>query len=267
MDLLKRQLAPILDEAWAAIDEETKSILELHLAGRRIVDVSGPHGWDFAAVNTGELELVDWQPVDGIHAGMRGVQRLLELRTPVRIPIMELDNIGRGAKTPNLAGIAAAAERMAQAEDGAIFNGLDDAGITGILRASPHEPIQVAGVGDYPEAIRSAMSLLANAGVQGPYALALGPKAYDLVFTAIENGYPVVKQITRQILGGPIVRAPALEGGLVVSVRGGDYELTLGQDLSVGYAHHDRDEVELYLAESFTFRVLEPSAAVALVRG
>jgi hypothetical protein len=40
----------------------------------------------------------------------------------------------------------------------------------------------------------------------------------------------------------------------------------LGQDFSVGYASHDRDKVELYLTESFTFRVLEPAAAVVALR-
>jgi uncharacterized linocin/CFP29 family protein len=266
MDLLKREMAPILGDAWVAIDEETKRILELNLAGRRLVDFSGPHGWECAAVNTGELDLVDWQPVEGVHAGMRKVQALLELRTPIRLSLMELDSIGRGAQAPDLEAVAEAAERLAQTEDGAIFNGLDEAGITGLVQASPHDPVPVGDAADYPRAIREAMSRLASAGVNGPYAVALGRAPYDEVFAAVEAGYPVAKQITRQILDGPIVRAAVLDGGVVLSVRGGDYELSVGQDLSVGYASHDRDEVELFLAESFTFRVLEPAAAVELTR-
>jgi uncharacterized linocin/CFP29 family protein len=32
----------------------------------------------------------------------------------------------------------------------------------------------------------------------------------------------------------------------------------------VGYDHHDADHVELYLEESFSFRVATPEAAVAI---
>jgi uncharacterized linocin/CFP29 family protein len=53
---------------------------------------------------------------------------------------------------------------------------------------------------------------------------------------------------------------------VLLSTRGGDYELTVGQDLSIGYASHDRTDVELFLTESFTFRVLEEKAAVFLKR-
>jgi uncharacterized linocin/CFP29 family protein len=53
---------------------------------------------------------------------------------------------------------------------------------------------------------------------------------------------------------------------VLVTTRGGDYELTVGQDLAIGYAVHDRDQVELYLTESFTFRVLEEKAAIFLRR-
>ena len=86
------------------------------------------------------------------------------------------------------------------------------------------------------------------------------------VLAAAEDGYPLAKRLTEQVLDGPLVRAPAIEGGVLLSVRGGDYELTVGQDLSIGYAAHDPTTVELYLTESFTFRVLEAAAAVRLAR-
>jgi uncharacterized linocin/CFP29 family protein len=266
LDLLKRDLAPVLDEAWQLVDEEARRVLELLLAGRRLVDFSGPHGFGLAAVNTGQLDLAEWQPVGEVYAGMRRVQPLLELRTPIRIRQMELDSIGRGVRNPDLRAVAQAAERMARAEDTAIFNGLPEAGITGMLQASPHEPVRVEDVADFPRAIRGAMTTLVRAGINGPYAVALGADSYDEVFAAVEAGYPVVKQIALQVLDAPIVRARVIQGGAVVSMRGGDYELTVGQDLSVGYAAHDREEVELFLSESFTFRVLEPEAAVRLVR-
>ena len=56
MDLLKRELAPVLPAAFAAVDAEAARVLKLNLAGRRIVDFRGPHGWELAAVNTGRLD-------------------------------------------------------------------------------------------------------------------------------------------------------------------------------------------------------------------
>ena len=55
-DLLKRDRAPITPEALAAVDAEATRVLKLNLAGRRLVDFKGPHGWQLAAVNTGRLD-------------------------------------------------------------------------------------------------------------------------------------------------------------------------------------------------------------------
>ena len=264
MDLLKRELAPVLPDAWKLIDEAASGVLKMNLAGRKLVDFKGPFGWGFAAVNTGRLELFDAQPAKGVSVGLRRVHPLLELRAPIRLVQMELDTVARGATDPDLDAVVQAAEQVARAEDSAIFNGYERAGITGIIQASPHAPRKLTGVSEYPKVILDAKEILRQAGIEGPYAVALGPRAYDEVFAASPEGYPIAKQIQRQIIDGPIVLAPAIEGGVLVSLRGGDYELTVGQDLSIGYAHHDKDSVELYLTESFTFRVLEPAAAVPI---
>jgi uncharacterized linocin/CFP29 family protein len=154
---------------------------------------------------------------------------------------------------------------MARAEDLAIFGGLRAAGIVGILPTSPHPPERLsADVRAVPRAVLAAKEKLRQAGVSGPYALALGSELYDQVFAFTEEGHPLAKRIEQLLVDRPIVRATAIDGGVVLSLRGGDYQLTVGQDLSVGYAYHDKHQVELYLTESFTFRVLEPGAAVRL---
>jgi uncharacterized linocin/CFP29 family protein len=68
----------------------------------------------------------------------------------------------------------------------------------------------------------------------------------------------------RQLVDGPIVWAPAADGAVVISLRGGDFELSVGQDFSIGYLDHTSTSVLLYLQESFTFQVLTPEAAVPL---
>jgi uncharacterized linocin/CFP29 family protein len=265
LDLLKRKLAPVLPAAFEAIDAEASRVLKLNLAGRRLVDFRGPYGWELAALNTGRLTMVPEEPEKAVHVGIRQAQPLIELRAPIALPIMELDSIARGAPDPDLRAVVTAAERVAHVEDSAIFNGMPAAGIVGILPASPHHPHRLPpDVTHLPRAILTARETLRQAGVDGPYALALDAAYTAQVLAATDDGYPLAKRLTEQVLDGPLVRAAAIEGGVLLSIRGGDYELTVGQDLSIGYAAHDRHTVELYLTESFTFRVLEAVAAVRL---
>lgn len=276
MNLLKRQFAPILPEAWADIDEEAKRVLKLNLAARKLVDFEGPHGWKFSAVNTGRLVPLAGSAkaakaattgVAGIvTAALREVQALVELKAPFTMPTSELDAISRGADDPDLDAVVKAAEAIARAEDDAVFNGNAAAKIAGIVPSSPHAPIDVKDASKWPWAVAKAKEALRGAGISGPYALALGPKSYDEVTAASEDGYPIRKRI-EQIIDGPLVWAPAVSGAVLLSVRGGDYELTVGHDLGIGYTYHHRDSVELYISESFTFRILEESAAIALKRG
>jgi uncharacterized linocin/CFP29 family protein len=267
MDLLKRDLAPILPAAWDLLDREATRVLKLHLAGRKLVDFRGPFGWEYAAVNTGRLRALADELPSGVRSGLRLVQPLLELRAPMRLDLAELDAVARGAVDPNLEEVVRAAERVARVEDSAVFNGHEAAGIAGILPSAPHKPVIVPTQEAWPRAVVQAKEVLRVAGVNGPYALALGPKAYDEVAAASEEGYPLLKHIERQLIDGPIVWAPALDGGVLLSTRGSDFELTVGQDLSIGYEGHTGHTVELFLTESFTFRVIERAAAVALRRG
>jgi uncharacterized linocin/CFP29 family protein len=198
---------------------------------------------------------------------LRTVQPLVEVRAPFTMKIAELDDASRGADDLDLDAVIAVAERVAQAEDTAIFHGYREAQITGLIEASPHKPVGVDAILDWPRAVVAALEVLRAAGMNGPYALALGLQAYDELDAYSEDGYPLRRRIEQGLPDVKFVWAPALNGGAVLtSMRGGDYELTVGQDLSIGYSAHDRTDVELYLTESFTFRVLEEKAAVFLKR-
>ena len=101
-------------------------------------------------------------------------------------------------------------------------------------------------------------------GIEGPYGLALGPAAHEIVLESAEAGGALLLDHLRKILGGPLVWAPGVDGAVVLSMRGGDFLFDCGEDISIGYASHDADVVALYLEESFSFRVATPEAAVAL---
>lgn len=265
MNILKRDLAPLTDGAWQAIEDEARRTLKGNLSGRRMVEVSEPRGLDFAAVNLGRLETGDSSPVKGVEWGVRKVQPLTEIRVPFSLDIWELDNIERGSVDPDLDPVAAAAQKAALFEETAIYRGFDPGCIRGLLAASPHKDVGLpkAEAAKMPAAVEAAIVAIEKAGIAGPYALALGTKAYQMLMAGSDKGYPVVDRV-RSMLEGGIHWSPALACGAVVSKRGGDFEYTLGQDMAVGYQGATAKKVHLYLTESFTFRVLEPRAAVGI---
>jgi uncharacterized linocin/CFP29 family protein len=150
------------------------------------------------------------------------------------------------------------------AENTTVFHGNAAAGITGITEATPHDPLSHDGRPEtLPSLVASGVDDLMRAGVQGPFALVLSADAWILVSGASEHGFPLRPHIA-QIIEGPIVWAPGVSGAVLLSMRGGDFLLDVGQDLAVGYLTHDIEQVDLYLEESLTFRVVSPEAAVAI---
>ena len=89
-----------------------------------------------------------------------------------------------------------------------------------------------------------------QAGIDGPYALAIGPDGYTRIVESAERGdYPLRQHLSR-IVGGDIICASGLDVALLVSKRGGDFVPDVGQDLSIGYMRHDGEQVTLSLEEN-----------------
>ncbi|SFU21695.1 family 1 encapsulin nanocompartment shell protein [Mesorhizobium sp. YR577] len=263
MNNLYRELAPISDSAWDQIEDEASRTLKRHLAARRVVDVIGPKGVDFSAVGTGHIKQIQG-PGEGVLSAQREVQALVELRVPFELTRQAIDDVERGAADSDWSPVKEAARKIAFAEDRSIFHGYAAAGIQGIREGSSNAIVPLPGnVKSYPGAIAQAVSQLRLAGVNGPYALILGAEAYTAASGGSDEGYPVFRHIEHEVDGG-VIWAPAIEGGFVITTRGGDFELDIGQDLSIGYLSHSSTVVELYLQETFTFRMLTSEAAIIL---
>ncbi|MBV9380598.1 MAG: bacteriocin family protein [Streptosporangiaceae bacterium] len=263
MNNLYRELAPVSGAAWASIEEEAKRTFALHVAGRRVVDVTGPGGAALAAVGTGHRAEIT-APADGIVASLRGAVQLVELRVPFTLDRIAIDDVERGAQDSDWQPVKDAAKKIAFAEDRAVFEGYQAAGITGIRRSSSNSALTLPeAVPDYPDLVSQAVSALRLAGVGGPYSLLLSADAYTAVSETRDHGYPIREHLAR-VLDGDIIWAPATDGAFVLSGRGGDYELRLGQDLSIGYLSHDASHVELYFQESLTFLAYTAEASVPI---
>jgi len=263
MNNLHRELAPISDAAWAEIEEETSRTLKRDLAGRRVVDVEGPGGVALSAVGTGHLRNVT-SPSEGVVARQREVKPLVELRVPFELDRQQIDDVERGSNDSDWQPAKDAAKLLAFAEDRAIFEGYAAAGIGGIREGTSNPVLTLPDdVNAYPDAIAQALSQLRLEGVNGPYSVVLGAEAYTALSESSDHGYPIMRHI-KELIDGEIIWAPAISGAFVLTTRGGDFALYLGEDVSIGYLGHDDKKVRLYLEESFTFLLLTTEASVAV---
>jgi uncharacterized linocin/CFP29 family protein len=264
MNHLLRELGPISESVWQLLDEEARERLKPALAARKLVDFSGPRGWEHSATNLGRTDRAESAPSEGVSGLRRRVLPVVEMRADFELSRAELRDAERGADDTDLDALDQAAHDIAVTENVAVAHGWQGV-ITGISEATPHEPMPLGQAPEeYPRPVAAAVERLLQSGVAGPYGLALGSEQYrSAIETAERGGYPLLEHL-RKIVEGPIVWAPGVTGALLLSLRGGDFIFDSGQDISIGYESHDGEVVRLYLEESFSFHVATSEAAVAL---
>lgn len=262
MDFLKRALAPIPEEAWTELDCEAKKALLSTLSARKIVDMAGPLGWDYSAMSEGTLELADGSPVEGVSYGTRKVTPMTEIRVPFTMPIWALDDIARGCKTVDHKPVQDAARKAALFEDMAIFYGIEDTGMVGLLSETGNQSIDIKLEDEaIVDAIVSAKKTILDQGIDGPYVLVAPYPLYNKIASTVKD-YPLKKYVENLI--SKIVLSPQLNACMLISMRGGDNELVIGQDFSVGFLSNTPTEATFYITETLTFKCYTPQALVPL---
>jgi uncharacterized linocin/CFP29 family protein len=261
MDILRQDMAPISDQAWAEINDQAKAVLENELTARRFVDMDGPKGWNYGAVQLGRIEVPDNQTPGEVNYGLHQVQPLVETRIPFTLNVWELDNITRGAKDADLDALEQAARKIAAFEERAVYHGFAAAGVQGLGESSAFDPIPFPDdVEQILAAVITGVNRMREASVNGPYTLVLPPDQWRAL-SSLHHGFPLEEQL-RNLIGGKILPCTNVDNAFLVSERGGDFILTVGQDLSIGFNQADSKMVQLFFTESFTFRVIEPAAVV-----
>lgn len=258
MDILKRQMAPLTKQAWHEIDERATAVLKSFLTARKVVHVDGPKGLNHTVVPEGRLSILDDQ--DQVRSGIYQVRPLVETRTSFTLDRWEMDNLARGARDVKLDALEEAAKKAAMFEERAIFNGYQQGNIDGLAPAAAESMEFGDDSQKTMDAISKGVLYLKDNFVTSPLTLVAGEKAWHQINS--ETGvYPLAKRITN-LIGGEIHFSPAVEGALLLPYDHEDLEMTLGMDFSIGYESHDSQTVRLFIAESFTFRVLDPSLIV-----
>lgn len=260
MDILRKSLAPITDAAWQEINDTARDVLSSVLSARRFMDIEGPKGWDFAALPTGRIQVPKGQK-GPVKYGIHQVLPLVEARIPFELDVWELDNVARGAADIELGPLEDAARKIAQFEENTLYDGFEPANIAGLKKSSAYDAVVFPEEGEeITGAVSLALSKLKEHSIEGPYSLVLNTERWQKVNSFI-RGYPLRKQL-ESLLGGSIIMAPYIQDAYLVSERGGDFKMVVGQDLSIGYESHNSKTVQLYLTESFTAQVIEPAAVI-----
>jgi uncharacterized linocin/CFP29 family protein len=267
---LLREKAPIPPKAWGEIDDEARMRLTPLLAARRVVDYEDGGGWRRSSLSLGRTVELTVPPAGVPGAEVRLRQRvvlpLAEVRIPFTVSRAAIDDIERGDRTADLGDVDRAARLAAEIENRVVFHGWGAAGITGITEASTHSEVALGtDPTTYAGTVARAADTLRCRGIEGPYTLVIGPEGYTRIVETTEHGGFLLVDHLARITGGRVLWAPGVQGAVLLSERGGDFRLHVGQDLSVGYLSHDDESVQLYLEETLAFQVVEPDAAVALV--
>lgn len=259
MNILKKSLAPVTDKAWKEIELQSERVLREYLTARQISDIDGPNGIEMGAVSTGRLIIPPDQSGEGINYGIREVIPLVEVRKPFTLDLWELDNASRNAADIDLENLEKAARQIASFEDDFLYHGFEGTHAPGMVGATKEKPVKISvNEDEFIRAVVEQVAELKQDAVEGPYALVMPDKIWSEL-VSIHSGYPLSRQL-KAIIDGPIIMHHSNKEIFLASKRGGDFELVLGQDISLGYEGYDTEKIKLYFTESFTYRILSPEA-------
>jgi uncharacterized linocin/CFP29 family protein len=265
MNILRKSFAPFSDAVWEELTRRTKQVLENYLTARKFADINGPNGLELGGISTGRLAVPPNQSGEGVNYGLREFLPLTEVRKPFELDQWELDNIERGAKDINLSSLENAARQMAGFEENAIYQGFQPAIIAGMDEAAQGNPVKLpADTNAFIKEVGNQIINFKSKAVQGPYTLVINESEW-LELIKLSEGYPIQKQL-KYVLGGNVLISHFNKNSYLLSQRGGDYELVIGQDYTLGYDNHTNRKVKLFITGSLTFRVLSPEAIVVFTR-
>ena len=263
MDFLKRDLAPLTNEAWEELDERAREVFIRNLRMRKLIDVEGPYGWDFSSYNLGTLDMKE-NTKNALGWGIRNSLPLIEVRYPFELDIWDLDNIERGSETPDLERLEQAAVALSSFEDKIILAGEEKANIVGLFNIATQNSVKSSSekVEDFIRSIFDAEKKFRIKGIEGPYALVINKQVWERLFVQ-QRSYPLTL-ILKEIMNLKVETINDLETSFIISTRGDDFKLVLGQDISLGYETRHENKVKLFFTESFTFHIKTPEAIVGL---
>ncbi|MBN2209571.1 MAG: bacteriocin family protein [Candidatus Coatesbacteria bacterium] len=265
---LHRKDAPFGDDVWRRIDETVVSAARSQLTGRRLLALEGPYGLGVKALSGKEKSLASDTRAAGAALGGAEYFPLLTIRVPFAIPIRDVASFEKTGVPFDISFIAEAATACASLEDQVIFSGSKEAGILGLLHSPGSASLKLSSwesIGVVADDVISAVTKLDDAGFHGPYALALAPKLYNILFRRYPQGNMTELDHIKSIITAGLIKGPAVKSGGVLIAAGAQFaSLALGQDLMTGFVGPSGGDYEFTLSETLTLIVRQPGAICVL---
>ena len=255
---LTRDDAPFGAEVWDRLDSAMTETARAQLTSRRLLPLEGPYGLGLKSI-----ALKDVRTDDDLIVSQ--TLPVVYIEEPFTLGTRDLANFERHGVHLDTQPIRDAALACAQREDALVFHG--SAGVPGLLNTEGAQEMTLSAwdeVGAAAEDIIEAITTLDGTGFHGPYTLALAPQRYNLLFRRYPQGNQSELEHLHTIVTDEIVKAPALEGGVLLASGKRHASIVMGQDMTIGFIGPAGDEVEFFISESLTVRIRHPQALVVL---
>jgi uncharacterized linocin/CFP29 family protein len=256
---LARDEAPFAPGIWDLLDAAMKQAAQGQLVGRRLLDVEGPFGLGLKSVPLGDAETES-----GLVASQ--VLPVLFIQESFVLGTRDVASYEREGVTLDTCAVSDAARECARVEDDVIFNGTEN--VPGLLNVPDSNEMNLLAwdeVGAAAKGIIEAITRLDDAGFHGPYALALAPERYNLLFRLYPQGKQSELEHLKSMVTDGIYKSPILKsGGVLLSTAAQCASIVLGQDMSVGYVGPAGAQQEFTISESLTVRIRQPQAICIL---
>ena len=258
-DYLGRADAPISAGTWKLLDTTMVEAAKSQLAGRRLISIEGPFGFGLKAIPLSDCEIAE-----GISASPFIPVNLVN--STFYLNKRDLAASERDQLMLDTEPVAFAAMACAAKEDGIIFSGIGET--PGLLGAEGSGSLALTKwdkPGTAADQVITAVTQLDDAGFHGPYCMGLAPARYNLLLRRYPQGDGTELDHIRSILGGDVVKAPALKTGGVLLASGRQYcSVVIGQDMSIGFNGPAGDAFEFSISESLALLVRAPDSICVL---
>lgn len=260
MDVLNRSLAPFGGDVWDEIDAAAIKAASDRLTARRFLEVEGPFGLGMTSIELGNDGFCRQPGADEAAQIVGRAVSVPMIRKTFKLSIRRVAAFLEHGQPFDTGPIDDAAEAVADREEELLYGGQPDFGIPGLLSAEGRAEISGGNwteVDRVLEDVLAAVTRLDEAGMRGPYALALAPALYNGLFRRYPGTDMLQLEHLKRLCTLGIFKAP-IKGAVVVDARVGT--LLIGQDLRTGYVGQDGVHYEMFVSESLVLRLDDPEA-------
>jgi uncharacterized linocin/CFP29 family protein len=264
---LNRNDTPFSQEFWQQLDQTVVQAAKSQLSGRRVLTVDGPYGLGFKAFS-GLDKAVDEKLVEGASLSAGSAVVLPLISSTFRLSARDIAAFDKSASPLDLSGAARAAIACARMEDRLVFMGSTALNLPGLFTSKQHRTRKLSGwdqIGTSVTDVLAAVGELDAAGFTGPYALALSPAIYNMLFRRYPDGQSTELEHIRQIVTEGIFKVPAISsGGCLINTGRQFLSIVIGQDLTTGFVGPVGTEYEFIIFETLLPRLAVPEAVCTL---